>query len=127
MLKEYLVKVHLVGFYEIEDPQCPPSWRGSHCYDVTVRCWADIELAVWAESESEAEELAEEYDYELPQYTVSVEDVQVKGVRLVDEMPDLDTLEAGVIDLPDINWREPESEPDPDEYYDRIRDDRATS
>lgn len=105
MVKEYIIKVHVDGHYTVEDPKCPSQWRGSGCYDIDVDTWCDVELEVWAESESSARSLAEEYDY-ANGYTIDIDDVNITGLQLVNDLPDRDVDEIGVIEPVRIDWKE---------------------
>lgn len=110
MLKNFTVRIHLDGYYMMEDPHCPSYWKGSGCYDITINCWADFDIEVWAETEEQAEGLAYEYDYELNKYAVTVDAVQVESVKFVEDLEGHDPEEASVIEPVDFEWKEYEKD-----------------
>ena len=111
MLKKFIVNVHLNGYYTEEDPHCPPSWRGSHCYDINVPCYADLKVEVWAETEDQAIKFAEEHDYDKdPGNWNYVEEIDFVSVDSVEDLPDRDTEEAGVIEPVEYKWKEIEKD-----------------
>ena len=105
-MKKFTVSVHLDGTYTVEDPRCPSYWKGSGCYDITVNTWCDTEVEVWAETEEQARTYALEYEYNDPDTVIETEVAQVESVALVEDMPDRDTEEAGVIEPVIYNWKE---------------------
>lgn len=105
MLKKFMVNVHLDGHYTIEDPRCPWEWRGSGCYDIDVSVEKDIEVEVWAEAEDQARKYALDYEYKDISSTVELDAVQVEFVKFVEDLPDRDPEEAGVIDPDWLNWK----------------------
>lgn len=106
MLKKFKAKVHIDGIYTIEDPKCPSYWKGSGCYDITVNTWCDTDVEVWAETEEKASELALDYEYNDPSTDIDIEVIQVESVTFVDDLPDRDLEEAGVIEPVVYKWKE---------------------
>ena len=110
MLKKFMVNVHLDGHYTIEDPRCPWGWHGSGCYDIDIHTWTDLEVEVWAETEDLAEKYALDYAYRDRDSTVELDAVQAEAVKFVEDLPDRDPEEAGVIEPDAYNWKEIEKD-----------------
>ena len=105
MLKKFMAYVHLDGHYIMEDPRCPSEWKGSGCYDIDVSAMKDIEVEVWAETEDQARKYALDYEYRDISSTVELDAVQVGLVKFVENLPDRDPEEVGVIDPGWLNWK----------------------
>ena len=110
MLKKFKANVHIDGTYTVEDPKCPSYWRGSGCYDIDIHTWCDTEVEVWAETEEKAEEYAFEWEYNDPSTIIMIEAVQVESIKFVEDLPDRDQEEAGVIEPVVYNWKEIEKD-----------------
>lgn len=104
MLKQFKVKVHIIGHYAEEDPKCPPEWRGSGCYDIEYPAHAHIEVEVWADDKEQARRFAAEYQYLSASDSVEMDDVKVESVQFVKDLPNRYSEEAGVIDPDRIKW-----------------------
>ena len=126
MLNNYTIEARLKGHYTIRDYHCPPGWRGSGVYDKEVPCTVDITADVTAKDEDRAENIVYEYGYDTDTSNplcVCVEDVEVVSVTLRGEGEDEEAVEITYGDCKDTH---PDMEPDPDDLYDRRRDDRGT-
>lgn len=124
----YTIEARVSGSYWIPDYKCPPGWRGSGVYDKEVPCMVDITAEVTAENEARAQELIENYDYDKDRnnpWDIGVDVVDILNLtdngRSEDEKEFVEITEYG-----DCKGLHPEREDDPDDLYDRRRDDRGT-
>lgn len=99
MINQYIIKVRIDGHYTERDVNCPPGWRGSGCYDRDVKTWKYAEVEVWARNAQEAEEFAEEYDYQAMQEDcLEIDGVRIVNIALARILYDRGEDEAGVIE-----------------------------
>jgi hypothetical protein len=98
MLKKYIISVCIDGHYYAEDASCPWQWKGSGVFDYKVKDSADIKLVVWALSEEQARIVAQNYDYE-HDYDWDIDDVSIRSIEYIQDLPDRDEDEVGVIDV----------------------------
>ena len=127
-MMKFEIKARVNGSYWILDYKCPPGWRGSGVYDKEVPCYIDVDVEVVAASEERARELVCDYAYDKDKrnpWDVCVDSVDILDVVCKGETDDDEELvEVSFGDCKDMH---PEPEPrDPDEIYDRRRDDRGT-
>lgn len=94
----YKIKAKVHGYNKEEDPKCPWEWRGSHCYDIEVKCHADVECEVYAESEGRAEEMVTDFDYSDGLEIYKVDRVDVMSVNLIASVEDDNEEEISEID-----------------------------
>ena len=88
-MKIYSASVILHGHDYFEDPDCPISWRGSGVYDVCVGYDQKAFASVVADSEEQATELVENYDYNrLSNCSMIVDVVEIDDIEFVGEVTD---------------------------------------
>lgn len=127
-MKIFEIEARINGSYWIPDYKCPARWRGSGVYDREVSCTIDITAEVIAATEERAQALVDEFDYgndKSNPWAVGVDCVDILDVVCKGDI-DNDGEESIDVSYGDCKDKHPEQEPDPDEIYDRRRDDRGT-
>lgn len=122
-LYKFKARVHVDGHYTVEDPHCPSEWRGSGVYDREIATWIDTDVELWAKSYGEAEKLILGYDF-ADGTVIDIEDVFIKKIEYLCCAKETEADDDIVLSDPD--WKEePRYEgPDPDDYYDRKREEK---
>ena len=127
-MMKFEIKARVNGSYWILDYKCPPGWRGSGVYDKEVPCYFDVVAEVTAATEERAQELVCDYDYGKDKgnpWDIDIDSVDILDVAAAGESEDDEELVD--ITYGDCKNTHPEPEPpDPDEIYERRRDDRGT-
>lgn len=104
-MKAFEARLVLRGTYRIEDPHCPSGWHNSGCFDIDVPFRQLADALVFAESEEQAREKINEYDFsDHPDYTVTeFDDVTILKIKESEETPEY--YDGDVV----VNYYEPET------------------
>ena len=95
-MKLFELTVRLIGETQVEDPKCPWYWRGSGVEYMDVPASQRAGVIVHAESEENAAELAEQYEYEAdPKCELScVDNVVIEGFDMYDSDKTEESVES---------------------------------
>ena len=113
----YKIETCALGHYWEKDVNCPPSWRGSGCYDEEVECSQEATFDVAADTLEEALKLIGEvfekynkgYSYTLDSLLYDADTVEEK-----------DDDEDGHAEVFDYNYSKPECVEVPERYSEEI-------
>lgn len=123
-LYKFKARVHVDGHYTVEDPHCPSEWRGSGVYDHEIATWIDTDVELWAKSYGEAESLILGYNF-ADGTVVDVEDICIEKIEYLCCGEEDYADDELVLSDPEWNENEVDDGPDPDDYYDRKREEKG--